>query len=189
MTHNGTELQAMTYNGQEVNSWVHNGVEVFSVLPIDVYFASLIPAKFEGEDELYGFSVSQNVYNEEYLKSVAEIVKIDCSSSITSATGSRAICEFTEKALKRYKYAVVTWRGLYQTVYGADFHYWCNDDSVDFSQETSSATYGDVFTHTTVIPTSNVGRIGTQISDVYMFTAYASVGIQKITLTNEEPTE
>lgn len=122
---NNIELQNMTFNGQEVNTWIHNGVEVFTSMfdSLVVFTAEVvsklsvtqpesydIPGYREPTSTIccYGHAEKSRELNTEYLSEVTEPVILVQGGIYTNTITTKAYTP-TEKALERYKYALISY--------------------------------------------------------------------------------
>lgn len=184
MINNGIELLNVLYNGQEVNTWINNDVEVFNRIKqdVEVFSATLtINTSFH-----YGYIENNRIIDNTLLSEVATPINNYNNGVQATNTVTQKAYTPTEKALKNYKYAIIT----YNKAVGANVGY-------------SSLTVGNVELTTTVgsgntdnatdatlklelNDTTNIVSTIKNLSTLSGYMAWSNFAISKIVLTNSE---
>lgn len=122
---NSVNLQNMIYDGQEVNTWINNDIEIFTNMfnSLVVFNAEIVsklsvtqPESYDvpGYKEptsticVYGYAEKSRELNTEYLSDVTEPIVLINGGVFTDTITTKAYIP-TEKALSKYKYALLSY--------------------------------------------------------------------------------
>lgn len=180
--HNKAEMESMTYNGREVNMWLHNGVETYAAIAEDIIaFSATVSV---------GASASRTneVIDDTLIESVSGVLNATAGGTSTppkTASSSAVIFTPTAKALKRYKYAIVTVKACVYANYGSG--------NATIQGQTviskSGASQTGTASKTVKVSLGSIGNITAysqnQSSNV-SYLARAGIAVESIKLTNSE---